>query len=64
MDIDELMELLYQIYEENGSDGSIPITLSTYSCGSVTKEPLSKNRVQVVKSETGEVSINIDAEDN
>lgn len=64
MDLDELMQKLYEIYEENNCDGSIPITVSTYSCGQTMTEPFTENRLQVVRSETGEVSINIEAEDN
>ena len=63
MTLDDLIEKLYQIYEENDCNGGIPVTISTYSCGSVSVNPLGQ-RLQVVKSDTGEVSINIDAEDN
>ena len=64
MNIDDLMAKLYEIYEENECDGEIPVTISTYSCGQKSVQSFDFNRLQVVKSETGEVSINIEAEDN
>lgn len=56
MNLEELMAKLYDIYEENDCDGSIPITVSS--------EPFEENRIEIKTSETGEVSVNIQVEDN
>ena len=64
MNIDRLMEKLYEIYEENDSDGSIEVTISTYSCGQTSIQALTEERIRVMKHDTGEVTVDIDAEDN
>lgn len=64
MNLDDLMQKLYEIYEENNCDGSIPITVSTYACGQISTQPFEENRLEIIHSKTGEVSINFQAEDN
>lgn len=64
MDLDTLMARLYEIYEENNCDGGIPITVSTYAGGGRHVEPFTAERLEVKVTDTGEVSINIQAEDN
>ena len=63
MTLEKLIEHLSKLYEDNSCDENIRITLSTYGCGAVTVTPLPESRIQVKTSDTGEISINIDAED-
>lgn len=64
MTLDDLMVDLYEIYEQNGCDGSIKIMTSTYGCGATSQRPMLRTELTTQVSETGEVSIIIHAEDN